>query len=156
VIIKQNAQVVGWASREGRCEGAWYDLWEKDKTNRIGNLVVGRQYKTELRKFQAAFDSFTQNMMTHPFCLAEDGSCDTGESIIIYKLDKKECPLTLLKTIQFKVFQGSIFDERANENMRDKKRKKTLSKRKNTPTLYMSAKKEEMMKFIRKGIAIKC
>jgi len=102
VILKQDVNVVEWSMPSGWCEGGEYTIWGK----KYSKLVVRRQYMTELRKFQATFDSVTRKMMTHPFCFAEDGSCDTGEYTIIYQLDKKECPLTLLKTTKFKIYQG--------------------------------------------------
>jgi len=150
VKIKTNMNIVGWATAAGWCEGGKYKIWGQTHDK----LVVRRQYVTELRKFQATFDSITRKMMTHPFCFADETSCETGESIIIYRVDPKECSLALLKTVNFKTITGNIFDE--SRNVKDEKRQRTIIRKKNTPTIYISAKEEDMMKFIEKEKVIKC
>ena len=102
----------------------------------MNNIVVTREYVVELREYQATFDAITGKMMTFPSCTMGSTMCDTGESIIVYSVDKTECRLTLLKNVPFHVMEEKIFSNQVN--VRDQKRRVTTVKQKDTPKIYVT------------------
>jgi len=150
--VKKRVGIAGWKTAAGYCKGDSYEIWGQVHNK----IVVDREYIVELRKFRATFDSATKKMATHPFCTADETSCDTGESTIIYKVENEGCHLSLLKSSKFKIIRGSIFTSAPSSKRVDQKRKISVLQHKDTPTIYMTLDNKETMKFIEKEETTKC
>ncbi len=78
------------------------------KGNSYDGIVLYCKYTVTLGFYHASFDMHTGIMLTngYTFCNLPDGSCNTGESMVIYDATPENCQLCLLKSTAFIEFTG--------------------------------------------------
>ena len=128
----------------------------------VGNAVVVEDYHVELRVYQVAFDAATGIMLGGDKCSAKHTECDTGESIIIYSINFQSCTLTQVKFSEFIEVSGKKFkdknddEDKITQGVPTKNHSSSHLDMINTPTLLVSTRQEEMMRFMIKEDVSRC
>jgi hypothetical protein len=127
---------------------------------RYSNIVLYREYTITIASYQATFDTRTGSMLTngYGFCSLSDGSCDTGESIVIYDPTPESCHLRLLKSTQFTEWTGHRWNlsQSAPPPLSNNKPRVSSLSMITTPTVLITDAAHDMLRFVRKKEVIHC
>jgi len=97
-------------------------------------------------------------LQSHPFCNFKQTSCQTGESVLLYKVNYKDCNLAFLKSAEFTEAQGMQIRERPDilkpKKVQTRKAYPVLEKK--LATVLMSSLSSDGMRFIRKDQQTLC
>ena len=145
----QREFVVGSVQANGACEGGKY----KVNGVLVKGLVVIHDYTVELREYQVSFDTNTGKMMSRPYCRASFESCETDNSMIIYKVNTNLCNLVYIKADRFNKVSGYTY--KPVQSGRTVLESEPIPEEK-TPEVIMSTSPGIHMRFILKESITKC
>ena len=145
----QREFVVGTVQNNGACQGGEYKI----SGTLVKGIVVIHDYTVELREYQVSFDTNTGKMMSRPYCRASFESCETDNSILIYKVNTNLCNLVYIKADKFNKITGYTY--KPVQSGRTVLESEPIPEEK-TPEVIMSTSPGIHMRFILKESITKC
>ncbi|HBK71150.1 MAG TPA: hypothetical protein DDZ39_05755 [Flavobacteriaceae bacterium] len=157
ILIQEDIIKVGSIAFDGTCEGGEY--WYQGK--KIKQALVIETYQITIKKSEVAFDPDTNEMMSRSYCSAKSNFCFDGKTSIIYDIRKQECNLVFLKTVNFDVIRGKIFDNNLFIDKLNSRPKKIYRTEKTinshiTPVVLIANKTSDAIRLVRKDQVVKC
>jgi len=138
---------------DGYCSGKT----EIRRGQEVNHVIKIEDYHAELLTYEVTFDIKTGSLLTRPSCNMKKGTCSTREATLIYKTNRGECDLRLLKRTVFNEITGKQPQPFRDEYVKipkgfDKKRHMTRqADDKITSTVLITNDSTEMIRFIKKG-----